>query len=182
MSKFKVLFGLTGSIACYKSCSIISRLVQNDVDVKVACSPSAWQFIGASTLEGLSHRKVYSDIFESSDSIEHVDLVDWYNLAIVCPATGNTINKLAAGIADEPISCQFLAHDFAKPYIVAPAMNVRMFKHPQTQESLEKLRSWGVRVLDTDTGYQACGTEGEGRLLDPDVIYSIIMEELERCQ
>lgn len=182
MSRYKVLFKLTGSIACYKSCYVISKLVQNDVDVQTACTPSALKFIGAATLEGLTRRKVYSGIFDSSDEIEHVELTDWYDLAITCPATGNIVNKMAAGIADEPVSCLFLAHDFQRPYLIAPAMNSKMYTHPRTQESLRILSSWGIRVLETDTGYQACGTVGPGRLISPDTIFETIMEELKHRQ
>ena len=178
MSRYRVLFSLTGSIACYKSCYIISKLVQSNMDVQVACTQSSLEFIGKATLEGLTRRDVYSSMFNSSKKIEHVDLSEWYDLAIICPATGNIINKIAAGIADDPVSCLFLAHDFKRPYIIAPAMNARMYEHPRTQESIQTLKNWGIHVLETETGYQACGTIGVGRLLSPEAIVEIIMNEL----
>ncbi len=182
MFRYKVLMSLTGSIACYKSCSVISILVQNNVDVQVACTQSSLRFIGKATLEGLTRRNIYSDMFDSSRNIEHVDLTNWYDLAIICPATGNIINKIAAGIADDPVSCLFLAHDFKIPCIIAPAMNARMYEHPRTQESIRVLKSWGINVLETETGYQACGTIGPGRLLPPETIVKIIMKELNCSQ
>ncbi len=179
MSRYKVLFCLTGSIAGYKSCYLISKLVQADVEVQTACTASAHRFIGDAALEGLTRRKNYSNVFDTAYGIEHVQLSDWYDLAITCPATGNTINKFAAGMADDPVSCLFLAHDFKKPYLIAPAMNAKMYSHPRTQESLRILGTWGVKILDADDGYQACGTEGPGRLAEPEIIFPIIMKELE---
>ena len=175
----KILFALTGSIACYKSCTAISRLVQAGMEVQTVCTPSALKFIGQSTLEALSGKPIYSDMFAASGNIEHIALTDWYDLAIVCPATGNIINKMAAGIADDPVSCLFLAHNFERPWLVAPAMNARMLTHPRTNNSLAVLESWGVKVLETGTGYQACGTIGPGRLLEPELIIDIILKELE---
>jgi phosphopantothenoylcysteine decarboxylase/phosphopantothenate--cysteine ligase len=180
MSKRKknILFQLTGSIACYKACNVISRLVQEGHDVKTVCSQNALKFIGKSTLEGLTHRAVYTDTFEDRSALEHINLTRWMDLAIVCPATANIINKLAAGIADDYISTIFLACDFKKPYLIAPAMNLNMWKHPATRNSVKTLQGWGVNVLGTATGYQACGDVGEGRLLEPEAIYKEIVKAL----
>jgi phosphopantothenoylcysteine decarboxylase/phosphopantothenate--cysteine ligase len=180
MSKSKILFQLTGSIACFKACAVISRLVREGHEVKTACTPSALQFIGPATLEGLTGRPVYADVFEKKQSIEHIALSKWTDLAIVCPATANMMNKMAAGIGDDAVSTLFLSHDFAKPFLVAPAMNKNMWKHPATQKSVEILRGWGVDVLPVARGRQACGDEGDGRMLEPDAIYAAITAALKK--
>lgn len=181
--KHRILFQLTGSIACYKSCYVLSRLVQSRYDVQVVASKGALEFIGRSSLEGLTGHPVHVDTFEPGRSMAHVHLAKWADLTILCPATANAINKMAAGISDDLISTLFLAHDLAsapaltKPYLVAPAMNTAMYHHPATQASLKKLREWGVSILETASGVLACGDVGEGRLLDPDLIFA----EIERA-
>ena len=175
MSNYKILLGITGSIAAYKSAYLISKLVQNGFDVKVAATEYALKFIGKATLEGLTGNKVNTDSFEEGEMMSHINLVKWADITVVCPASGNTINKLAAGIADNLLTSLFLAHDWTKPYLVVPAMNTNMFEHPATQESLKKLESWGVEILPTAEGYLACGDTGKGKLLDPDEIYERIL-------
>ena len=211
-SKGNVLFQLTGSIACYKACNVISKLVQEGFSVKTICSNNALKFIGKSTLEGLTHYPVYVDMFEEkfnacagavskhgvpqTAALEHIEIVKWLDLAIICPATANIINKLAAGIGDDYISTTFLAFDFsnacagavskhgvpqtAKPYLVAPAMNKNMYAHPAMVKGIKTLEGWGVKVLGTGTGYQACGDKGAGRLLEPDEIYKEIIGNLKK--
>lgn len=175
----KILFQLTGSIACYKACVVISRLVQAGCDVKTVCTPNALKFIGKSTLEGLTHHSVYVDTFEDRLALEHVELTKWMDLAIVCPATANVVNKLAAGVADDFLTTLFLAWDRKKPYLVAPAMNKNMWAHPATSRSVKTLAEWGVTVLGTAKGYQACGDIGEGRLLEPADLYLEIRKALQ---
>jgi len=178
MLKNKILFKLTGSIACYKACYVISKLVQNNFEVKTVCTPSALQFIGRATLEGLTHNPVYADMFENKTALKHIDLIKWADLAIVCPATANVINKFARGIADDCVTTLFLANNFKKPYLITPAMNVNMWQHPATQASLKTLEKWGIKILPTEKGTLACGDKGAGRLLDPDKIYEKIRQEL----
>jgi phosphopantothenoylcysteine synthetase/decarboxylase len=179
MSKPKILFQLSGSIACYKACNVISKLVQNNFEVRVACTKSALNFIGLSTLEGLSGNSVFSDIYETGKQMDHINLSKWADLAILCPASANQINSLASGLASDVVGALFLAFDLSKkPYLLAPAMNQQMYKHPATQESLTKLKSWGLTILPTDDGHQACGDEGPGRLLDPDQIFEAILSSL----
>jgi phosphopantothenoylcysteine decarboxylase/phosphopantothenate--cysteine ligase len=173
-----ILFQLTGSIACYKACDVISRLVREGFDVKTACSANALNFIGKSTLEGLTHHPVHTDTFEDRSALEHIELNKWLDLAIICPATANIINKLAAGIGDDYISTTFLACDCSKPSLIAPARNRNMWAHPATRRSVKTLESWGVKVLGTGRGRQACGDEGEGRLLEPEDICKEIKKNL----
>lgn len=175
MSNYKILFGITGSIAAYKSAYLISKLVQNGFEVKVVTTESALKFIGEATLEGLSNNKVFTDTFECGEMMSHINLVKWADMTIICPASANTINKMAAGIADNLITSLFLAHDWNKPFLIAPAMNTNMFNHFATQESLKKLSEWGVKILPTAEGYLACGDIGKGKLLEPDEIYEHIL-------
>jgi phosphopantothenoylcysteine synthetase/decarboxylase len=174
----KILFQLTGSIACYKACYLISRLVQDGFEVQAVATGEALKFIGEATLEGLTGKKVFSDIYNSGQMMDHIHLAKWADLAIICPATANTINSLAAGIATNSVGTLFLAYDLKKPYLIAPAMNQEMFKNPATQSALKKLESWKIQILPTGEGYQACGDVGLGRLLEPDLIYDYIKRAL----
>ncbi len=176
MSKPTVLFQLSGSIAAYKACQVISRLVQEGHEVRTACSQAAKQFIGPATLEGLTGHPPFVDSFESGRGMDHISLADWADIAVLCPASANKINQLAGGIASDAIGTLFLAWDLKKPYLVAPAMNTKMLNHPATQKSLGILESWKVGVLPTDQGALACGEYGDGRLLDPDRIYDHIVK------
>lgn len=169
---------LTGSIACFKACEVISQLSQKGFKVKTVATHSALQFIGPATLEGLTGQAVHTNNFEHGKMMSHIDLARWADLIVVCPATANSINAMAAGYGGEMITDIFLSNNFQKPFWVIPAMNTQMLAHPATQESIKKLKSWGTTVLDTDAGTLACGEEGSGRLLAPPIILEKIMTEL----
>ena len=171
MSKGNILFKLSGSIAAYKACALISRLVQDGYTVQTVASKAALEFIGPATLEGLTGRAVECETFASGRAMQHIHLAKWADLTIVCPASANTINKLASGIGDDLLTTLFLAHDFKKPYLLAPAMNTLMYRHPATAASLQKLASFGVAILETASGVLACGDVGEGRLLEPELLH-----------
>lgn len=178
MLKSKILFKITGSIAAYKSAYLISKLVQNGFEVQTVATSSSLQFIGKATLEGLTGKPVLIDQYEDGKMMSHINLMKWADLIILCPASANTINKMANGIADNLVTSLFLAYNWDKPYLIAPAMNTAMYKHPATQEALNKLQSWGVDILPTDSGHLACGDIGEGKLFDPDRIYDHIVNVL----
>jgi phosphopantothenoylcysteine decarboxylase len=181
MSRGNVLFCLTGSVACYKACAVVSRLTQAGVTVQTVATPAALRFVGRATLEGLSGRPVFDDIWEEGRALDHINLARSADLALVCPATAGAINRLAAGLADDPPGALFLAWELGlKPWWIAPAMNARMWSHPATQSALDRLRSWGVRVLDPDDGPHACGEEGPGRLADPERIAAEVLAALEK--
>jgi len=179
-SKGNIIFSLTGSIACYKACNIISKLVQNGYDVRAVCTKSALEFIGIATLESLTGNSVFHDMWEEKTSLSHISLNKWADMTVVCPATANIINKFSAGIGDDCVSTMFLSHNREKPFLIAPAMNTNMYTHPATQKSVEILKGWGVKFTDTDSGHLACGDKGKGRLLDTDKIYDIIIENLKK--
>ena len=141
-------------------------------------SPSSLQFIGAATIEGLTSEAPITDMYAAGSVMDHIHLARWADLIIVAPATANYINKIAAGLGDDLLTTLFLAHDFQKPFLVAPAMNTKMYQHPTVQESLKKLKTYGVEVLETASGVLACGEVGFGRLLDPQLITAEIENRL----
>lgn len=178
MSKGKILFQLSGSIACFKACQLLSRLVKAGYEVETVATKSALAFVGEATLEGLTGRPAHVETFATGGYMDHIRLARWADLILLCPATANTINKLASGIGDDLVSTLFLAHDFKKPYLIAPAMNEKMLLHPATRSAMAMLRSWGVTVLESGDGSLACGESGEGRLLEPDDLYLRIEKQL----
>lgn len=173
----RILFQLSGSIAAYKSCFAISRLVQDGFEVRVACTPNALRFVGAATLEGLTGQPVFSDAYDPGRMMDHIHLARWAELSILAPASASTLNRLAAGLGDDAVGSLFLAHDLRRqPYWVAPAMNHQMWAHPATQASVARLREWGVRVLEPGEGHQACGETGAGRMMEPEAILAAVKE------
>ncbi len=169
-----ILFGLSGSIACFKACSVISKLVQKGNNIQTICTPNTLNFIGKATLEGLTFNEVLIDMFDKNSYTRHIELSKWADIFVICPATANVINKFASGIADDYLTTTFLAWDILKPVLVFPAMNKNMYLHPVTQNSIKKLKEIGVFVSDTAKGRLACGDEGEGRMIEVDEIVKII--------
>lgn len=175
---YNILFIMTGSIACYKCCQIISKFNQEGHHIQVVATQSALKFVGESTLEGLSGRPVEKDLYHTGNIMDHIQLMRWAHIIVIAPATANFINKIAQGLGDDLASTMLLAHDYLKPLIIAPAMNSTMYNNPITQSSLKKLEKLGAHVLATETGKLACGEFGEGKLLDPDTIYCHIKNEM----
>ena len=170
----KILLMMSGSIACFKAAQVISTLCKQGHTVQVVASPAALKFVGAATLEGLTGREVFSDAFQPGWAMDHINLCNWADLILLCPATANSINKLAAGLGEDVIGTLFLAFNFDRPFLIAPAMNTKMLKHPTTQKSLQLLEEMGCEVLNTGDGSLACGETGEGRLLEVDQLVEII--------
>jgi phosphopantothenoylcysteine decarboxylase/phosphopantothenate--cysteine ligase len=167
-----ILILMSGSIACYKVCTVISQLKQKNYSVKVVMSEAAAKFIGPATIEGLLGEAPIVDMYKSGSVMDHIHLARWADLILLAPATANTINKMAAGLGDDLISTLFLAHDLQKPFLVTPAMNTKMYLHPTTQKSLIELKKMGLDILETASGVLACGEVGYGRLLEPELIIS----------
>ena len=172
--KKKILVIITGSIAAFKACSVVSKLKQKGYELEVVLSRSAIEFLGPSTIEGLTGKKPHVSMYEPGEVMEHIHLARWADLILVAPATAHFINSAASGIGDSFPTTLFLAHDFKKPFLVAPAMNTMMYLHPATQASLQKLKHFGVEILETASGVLACGETGWGRLLEPDLIVAEI--------
>jgi phosphopantothenoylcysteine decarboxylase/phosphopantothenate--cysteine ligase len=176
----RLLFQLTGSIACFKACELISRLAKRGVAVQTVSSAGALRFVGAATLEGLTGRAPFTDLYEAGRTMDHIRLARWANAALLCPATANSLNRLAAGLADDAIGALFLAWELErKPYLIAPAMNATMWDHPATRASRERLAGFGVRLLPVGDGRLACGEQGEGRLLEVDELEKHVLAALE---
>jgi phosphopantothenoylcysteine decarboxylase/phosphopantothenate--cysteine ligase len=175
-----VVLGVTGCIGAYKACEVLRELQRRGVDVHVVMTEHATRFVGAMTFEALSRHPVFIDQFAlgAEGDIRHVSLADAADLLLVAPATANTLGKLARGIADDALSTLFLATTAA--VLVAPAMNVNMFRHPAVVENLEMLRARGVGIIEPGTGYLACGWLGEGRLAEVPEIVEAAMAALQR--
>lgn len=163
----KVLIGVTGGIAVYKACDLTSKLTQLGADVRVIMTEGATEFVSPLTFQALSRNEVYVDTFDEKDAakIAHVDIADWADIAILAPATANSISKIAHGIADNMLTTILLATR-ADVYI-APAMNVHMYAHPAVIENMQKLADWNYHFIEPGSGYLACGYVGKGRLEEP---------------
>lgn len=172
----RILLGVSGGIAAYKSAEIVSRLRKKGASVFVVMTKSATEFVTPLTFRSLSGNPVYLEMFEEPKlwNIEHISLAENVEAAVVAPATANILAKMAAGIADDFLSTVLLA--VKSQVFAAPAMNHAMYHHPATQNNLDILKRRGVRIIGPASGFQACGTEGDGRMSEP----GEIVEELER--
>ncbi len=166
----RLVLGVTGSIAAYKAGDIIRGLMDDGWDVTVVMTRTATEFIGEITLRTLSRNPVYVDMFESREAWrpEHIDLAESATAILIAPCTANMLAKIAHGLADDVVSCTVLAAQ--SPVVIAPAMNEFMWLNPATQANVDSLRARGTHVLDMKTGELACGTEGLGKLADPEYI------------
>lgn len=169
MSK-SVVLGVTGSIAAYRAAELCSAFRKEQIDCRVVMSHGATQFVTPLTFTTLTQNPVITDenIGNYADRPEHLALGDDADLFLVAPATANMIAKMAYGIADDIVSTTYIS--VTCPVLVAPAMNVRMWEHVTVQENIAKLTARGVKVLQPDDGFLACGDYGKGRLADPAVI------------
>ena len=161
-----VVLGVTGSIACYKALDLASKLVQAGALVDTIMSYGATQFVTPLAFRSITHRVVVTDTFDphSDFSIEHLALAQRADIMVIAPATAHCIAKLAAGLADDPLTTTVIAT--TAPLLVAPAMDGNMFDHPATQENLAKLRQRGVVIAGPASGRLASGMTGIGRLLE----------------
>ena len=176
MSKPEVLLMVSGSIAAFKTAALASRPVQDGHGVQTVLSAGGAKFVGPATFEGITGRPVLGELWTPGRAMDHIELVDHFDLLLVYPASANTITRLRAGLADDLAGCLFLANNFRKPWWIAPAMNSNMFAHPAVSKALEQLENWGCRILPTGEGRMACGTIGEGRLLEPEHAAAMIEE------
>ena len=169
----KVVIGITGSIAIYKTCEIISRLKKKNYDIEVIMTESATKFITPLTFGALILKPVLVDDFdETGYQIKHINIVKEADCFIVVPATANVIAKIANGIADDVLTSSFLAATC--PKIIAPAMNVHMYENTATQKNLDLCRSYGIKIVEPEIGDLACGYQGKGHLSDIEDILDAI--------
>lgn len=172
-----VLIGVTGCIAAYKSCEIVRGLQKAGVRVKVVMTEHAAEFVGPTTFRALTHEPVALGLFDDpSDPIHHISLAQECDVFLIAPCTANVAAKIAHGIADDLLTTTALATK--APLVLAPAMNVGMYEAAVTQENFATLRRRGVRFIDAAEGYQACGDVGRGRMQEPAVIVSEVLDLL----
>src|SRR6202158_5051194 len=178
----RITLGVTGGVAAYKSAELVRRLQQDGHSVQVVMTRAAREFITPLTFAALSGQKVITDLFATDgeanleSAIEHMAVAQRTDLLLVAPATADILAKFARGIADDFLTTLYLAS--TAPVVVAPAMNVNMWNHAATQENIEMLRARGVKIVDPDEGYLACGMIGAGRLAGQEAIVAAVHEAL----
>jgi len=180
----KIALGVTGGIAAYKAAEIVRLLQDRGIRVQVVMTRAAQEFVRPLTFAALSGEKVITGMFSPGEehapnidfAIEHIAVAQSIDALVVAPATADVIAHFAQGIATDFLTTLYLAT--AAPVVVAPAMNVNMWNHPATQANLETLRKRGVKIVDPDTGYLACGMTGAGRLAENDAIVAAVLETL----
>ena len=183
----KVALGVTGGIAAYKAAELVRALQDRGVRVQVIMTRAAQEFVRPLTFAALSGQKVITGMFDGGaqepnidSAVEHIAVAQSIDALVVAPATADSLAKFANGIADDFLSTLYLAT--TAPVIVAPAMNVNMWEHEATRANLEKLRARGVRIVEPDAGYLACGMVGPGRLAENEAIVAAVLQALGAMQ
>lgn len=171
----RILLGVTGSIAAYKSAFLTRLLVKEGADVKVIMTDAGKSFIAPITLSTLSKHPIQSEFFNSQDGSwnNHVELGLWADLFVIAPASANTISKMANGACDNLLTATYLSARC--PVCFAPAMDLDMYKHPAVQANISKLTSFGNLLIDAEDGELASGLEGKGRMAEPEHILDYII-------
>lgn len=170
----KIVLGITGSIAAYKSCLIIRQLIKKGAEVQVVITPAGKEFITPITLSALTSKPVISEFFAQRDGTwhSHVDLGLWADVMLIAPATASTIGKMANGVADNMLITTYLS--MKAPVFIAPAMDLDMYAHPSTQQNLKTLQSYGNHIIEPGTGFLASKLEGKGRMEEPENIVACL--------
>lgn len=178
LSGKRIVLGVTGSIAAYKSAELVRAFTKAGATVRVVMSPSAREFVSPLTLQTLSGNPVYDDLFSlvQESEIGHIELADNADVYVIAPCTAHTLARLAGGFADEPVSTVALATQ--APVLIAPAMNVNMWNHPATQENIATLKARDIQFVEPGTGELACKWIGKGRLADLEAIVQGTLEAL----
>ncbi len=166
----KIVLGITGSIAAYKSCLIIRELVKRGAEVQVVITPAGKEFITPITLSALTQKPVISEFFSQRDGTwhSHVALGLWADAMLIAPCTASTLGKMANGIADNMLITTYLS--MKAPVFIAPAMDLDMYAHPTTQQNMERLKGFGNHIIEPQSGFLASGLEGKGRMEEPEKI------------
>ena len=173
-----IVIGMTGGIACYKVCEIISYLVREGATVDVIMTKNATEFITPLTIETLSKRKVVVDMFEKKErmEVEHISLARKADLIAIIPATANVIGKVASGIADDMLTTTIMAT--TARVVFAPAMNNQMYENPIVQDNISKLQKYGYEFINPVEGNLACGYKAVGKLANKEIIIDKLREVL----
>lgn len=177
-----IVLGITGSIAAYKACDLVSQLSKiKDIEIDVIMTKAACEFITPLTFESLLHKKVYLDPFISLDGqINHITLAQKADLMVMVPASANSIAKVVNGLANDLLSDTWLAATC--PKMIFPAMNTNMYENPITRHNIELAKSYGISVIEPTVGHLACGQNGKGKLVAVDEIVEVILDALEEKQ
>ena len=170
----KIVLGITGSIAAYKSCLIIRELVKSGAEVQVVITPAGKEFITPITLSALTYKPIVSEFFSQKDGKwnSHVDLGLWADAMVIAPCTAASLGKMANGVADNVLITTYLS--MKAPVFIAPAMDLDMYRHPSTLRNIETLRSFGNHIIEPGSGFLASGLEGKGRMEEPENIVKIL--------
>ena len=180
----RIALGVTGGVAAYKAAELVRRLQEEGFDVQVVMTRAAQEFVAPLTFAALTGQKVITDLFGGragepanvESAVEHIAVAQRIDLLLVAPATADILAKMARGVADDFLTTLYLAT--TAPVVVAPAMNVNMWEHAATQENVKLLRERGVRVVEPDEGYLACGMTGAGRLASLEAIVGGVRKAL----
>jgi phosphopantothenoylcysteine decarboxylase / phosphopantothenate---cysteine ligase len=170
----KILLGITGSIAAYKSIFLVRLLIKAGAEVRVVLTPSARDFVSALTLSTLSKNKVISELFHQDSWSNHVMLGRWADIFIIAPLSCNTLARMVSGQCDNFLLATYLSANC--PVVVAPAMDEDMWHHPSTIQNLEKIKSFGQKIIPVEKGDLASGLIGEGRMAEPESILQFITD------
>ncbi len=172
-----ILIGITGAIAAYKTCELIRLLKKHNANVKIVVTPNALNFVTKTTLETLSQNPINIEQFDIKNfKPEHIALTDESDIFIIAPISANTISKISHGICDNLLTSTFCA--YKKPIIIAPCMNTNMWENPAIIQNLEVLKNRGIKIIEPDSGFLACDTQGKGRLADINIIFESAKELL----
>ncbi len=175
-----ILIGISGGIACYKVCDVVSRLKKLNSDVDVIMTKSAVEFVSPLTFQTLSQNFVYVDMFKEPKTfeVEHISLAKKADIVLIAPATGNIIGKIASGIADDMLTTVIMAT--RAKVIFAPAMNTNMYTNPIVQDNIKKLSEMGYEFIKPGKGRLACGDYGEGKMAEPEIIVDYILNSFHK--
>jgi phosphopantothenoylcysteine decarboxylase/phosphopantothenate--cysteine ligase len=169
MKNKKILIGVTGGIAAYKTCSLVNMFLKEGADVKVIMTNGATKFITPLTFQSLTNHPVYVDMWQTynKEEVEHISLAKWADIMVISPATANIIGKIAHGLADDLLTTVVMALPKETLVLIAPAMNTNMWENPITQKNAEILAGYKkYKFLETRKGVLACRDEGSGKIAD----------------
>lgn len=181
LSGKKILLGLTGGIACYKSAEFARAMIREGASVQVAMTDGAKEFITPLTMQALTGHTVFTSSWDDrlENNMPHIDLSRQADAIVIAPCTANFMSKLANGLCDDLLSTLCLARPDHIPFLIAPAMNAEMWKKPATQRNIARLKEDGVLIMGPASGYQACGEIGDGRMLEPAQMFEEVVAALQ---
>jgi phosphopantothenoylcysteine decarboxylase/phosphopantothenate--cysteine ligase len=181
MKNKKILIGVTGGIAAYKTCSLINMFLKEGADVKVIMTNGATKFVTPLTFQSLTNHPVYVDMWQTynKEEVEHISLAKWADIMVISPATANIIGKIANGLADDLLTTVIMALPKETPVLIAPAMNTNMWENPIVQRNVESLsKDKKYKFIDPRKGVLACRDEGSGKIADNEDIFEEVQKIL----